>query len=34
MDDIHYKMDAKEEQLLPSGKKLMQLDYKADYLLL
>ena len=30
MDDIHYKMDTKEEQLLPNGKKLMQLNYKAN----
>jgi hypothetical protein len=28
MNDIHYKLDAKEEQRLPNGKKLIQLNYK------
>jgi hypothetical protein len=27
MNDIHYKMDKKEEQRLPNGKKLVRLDY-------
>lgn len=29
MRDIHYKIDTKEEQLLPNGKKLLQLNYKC-----
>lgn len=28
MNDIYYKLDTKEEQLLPNGKKLLQLNYK------
>lgn len=29
MNDMHYKLDTKEEQLLPNGKKLIQLNYKC-----
>ncbi len=29
MNDIYYKLDAKEEHLLPNGKKLIQLNYKC-----
>lgn len=29
MNVIHYKMDSKEEKMLPNGKKLLQLNYKC-----